>query len=654
MNNIEKIKGIGPKTLENLAKLNIYTLTDLQHYFPFRYNIIKKTSLTDEKAVVSAIIETEPRVMYFNNRKNKLSFRAVVENKYINISIFNRAYLKDHLIAGKEITLIGKYDSVSNNFTASDISFIKLTNKPIIEPIYHITANFKMSNLRKIIAESLNYDTIQTIPEYLEEKYNFVKKSEALLKIHFPASEIEIEEAKKRFVYEELFEFMFKINYIKLSKKKSYGIERKINYEKVEDFISKLPFKLTLDQEKSILEIYNDLISEYSMNRLLQGDVGSGKTIVALISIYMNYLSGHMSALMAPTEVLAQQHFNNFKQILGDKIHLELLTGKLKKKEKDTIKEKIKNGEVDILIGTHSLITEDVDYHKLGLVITDEQHRFGVNQRNAFKNKGNNPDILYMSATPIPRTYALTLYGDMEISNIKTMPSGRKEIITKVYKESDIKEVLTMMLNELKKKHQIYVIAPLIDSNEELEMQSVDEVYEKINKAFGKYFKIDKLHGKMKPKEKEEAMNKFALGETNILVSTTVVEVGVDVKNATMIVIYDSMLFGLSTLHQLRGRVGRNQEQSYCILISEKETKRLEILSQTNDGFLISEEDFKLRGSGDLFGTEQSGDMKFKVADIKKNYDILVKAKDDSLEYLLKDNYLEYYKEIIKKLNNIS
>jgi len=437
---------------------------------------------------------------------------------------------------------------------------------------------------------------------------------------------------------------MLKMNSLKNNKDKKIGLKRNVDYNKVKEFIEDIPFKLTSDQLKSIDEIYNDLNSSNRMNRLLQGDVGSGKTIVSIVSMYINYLSGYQSALMAPTEILAIQHYHNIKKMF-DKygINVGLLTGKLKAKERRELYSKISNGEIDIIIGTHALISSDVEYSNLGLVITDEQHRFGVNQRSNLKNKGLTPDILYMSATPIPRTYALTLYGDMDISSIKTIPSGKKEIITTIKKESEMKDVLNSMYEELKNGHQVYVIAPLIEESDKIDLKNVFELEEKMNKAFGKLYKIGVLHGKMDNQEKEEIMDKFSRNEIQILISTTVIEVGIDVKNATMIVIFDAFRYGLSTLHQLRGRVGRNDLQSYCILISNMETKRLEILTQTCDGFRISEEDFLIRGSGDLFGIRQSGDMVFKVADLKRDYKILLKAKEDSEKFLENeslDNYI--------------
>ena len=383
------------------------------------------------------------------------------------------------------------------------------------------------------------------------------------------------------------------------------------------------------------------------MNRLLQGDVGSGKTIVAILAMYYNYLCGYQSALMAPTEILATQHYNNIKELLGkEKINIELLTGSITKKEKQSIYNELKEGKVNIIIGTHALIQEDVEYNNLGLVVTDEQHRFGVNQRSNLKNKGIKPDVLYMSATPIPRTYALTIYGDMDVSIIKQMPKGRIPVKTKVFTTKEMNDVYNLMKEELKESHQVYVIAPLIEENDDLDLTNIYTLRDKINLIFGNKYKIDIVHGKMKAKEKELIMEEFKQNIVNILISTTVIEVGVDVPNATMMVIFDANRFGLSTLHQLRGRVGRNSLESKCLLISDSDTKRLEIMENTTDGFVISEEDFKLRGSGDLFGTKQSGDMTFKMANLKNDYKILVQAKIDSDDYLKNECY---DKEELKK-----
>ena len=385
------------------------------------------------------------------------------------------------------------------------------------------------------------------------------------------------------------------------------------------------------------------------MNRLLQGDVGSGKTVVAVISMYYNKLCGYQSALMAPTEILATQHYNNIKEMFKDyDVNVELLTGSVNKKEKDRIYSGLKDGSIDMIIGTHALIQEEVAYSNLGLVITDEQHRFGVNQRSNLKNKGIRPDVLYMSATPIPRTYALTIYGDMDVSIIKEMPKGRIPVKTKVFTTKEMKSVYNLMNKELENKHQVYVISPLIEDNEELSLTNVYQIRDKMNLIFGGKYNIDIVHGKMKAKEKDLIMGEFKSNIVNILISTTVIEVGVDVPNATMMVIFDANRFGLSTLHQLRGRVGRGKIESKCVLISDSDTERLRIMEKTTDGFEISEEDFKLRGSGDLFGTKQSGDMTFKMANLKSDYRILLQTKKDSEEYLENKEYDD--DELKKKL----
>ena len=646
---LEKIKGIGQAKIKLLNKLNILNQEDLLTYYPFRYDEIKRTDIrnlnNEDKIIIDGIIETNPTVFYFSRKKDKTSFKLNTGDRLLNIVIFNRGFLKSKLTIGTTITVIGKYDK--NNVVASEIRFESLKETPSIEPVYHVTNGITGKQINNII-KNINIEVEDYIPEYINSKYKLLTKNEAVKEIHFPSSIEKLKLARRKLKYEELFMFMLKINYLKTKNHKE-GLKKVIDYNKVKELINNLPFELTKDQLKSVEDIYNDMVNPTQMNRLLQGDVGSGKTIVSFIALYMNYLAGYQGSLMAPTEILSIQHYNNIKKILPD-LNIELLTGKTKAKEKNEILEKLKNNEIDILIGTHSLISENVVYSNLGLVITDEQHRFGVNQRANLKNKGTNPDILYMSATPIPRTYALTIYGDMEVSNIKTMPSGRIEVKTLLKKDSEIKDVLGLMYKELKNNHQAYVIAPLIETNEETEMENVYELQEKMNKAFGKLYKVGILHGKMSNKEKDEVMNDFKENKIQILVSTTVIEVGIDVKNATVITIFDSYRFGLSALHQLRGRVGRSTLESYCILISSKETERLNVLTKTTDGFKISEEDFKLRGSGDLFGIRQSGDMNFKLADLKNDYNILLKAKEDSADFIKNNLDKIEYKHIKNEL----
>ena len=650
--NLEDIKGIGKTTIKYLNELGINNVDDLIKYYPYRYEIIENSDINNlndkDKIVIGGIIESIPNIIHFNKKLNKMSFHLNTGNFIANITIFNRAFLKDKLNIGNQITVIGKYDKKHNSITASDIKF-GLIEETLIEPIYHSSFKISSSKISKIIRSVLNHiNQKDYIPDSLIKKYNFIDKNKAIKIIHNPQNKEELNKALKRLKYEELFVYMLKINHLKKSKNQENGLSRNVSFDQIQKVIKNLPFELTVDQQKSVKDIYDDLISKNRMNRLLQGDVGSGKTIVSFLALYINYLSGYQGALMAPTEILAFQHFINFKKLFPD-INVILLTGKLKAKEKREVKSQIENGEANIIIGTHALISEDVKYNNLGLVITDEQHRFGVTQRGNLKNKGITPDILYMSATPIPRTYALTLYGDMDISSIRTMPSGRKPVKTYVKTNKEIKDVLYMMLNQIKAHHQIYVIAPLIEESDKIDLEDVYKLEEKMKRAFGKICNVGIMHGKMNNKEKEEIMDEFKQNKIQILISTTVIEVGVDVANATMIVIFDSYRFGLSALHQLRGRVGRNDLDSYCILISDKETKRLEVLTKTNDGFKVSEEDFKLRGGGDIFGVRQSGDMNFKLADIKNDYDMILRAKEDSETFIKSKESQSTKYDFIKK-----
>ena len=637
------VKGIGPKNLTLLNKLNINTVDDLINYYPVRYECLKRSDVDkldkDDRIIIDGRVESIPLVIRIKAGLNKMNFRLVTNDRIFGVSIFNRAFMKQHLGIGTNIIVIGKYDKTKNVITASDIKIGTLGNTVKIEPVYHLTNGLTNKNIFIMINMALlagGKNIEDNIPDYLIEKYGFTNKKTALNIIHNPSDIEKLKGAKIRLKYEELFEFMFKINYLKRENTKLDGIERKIYKKDLQSIIKTLPFTLTNDQKAVLEEIRVDLNSKKRMNRLLQGDVGSGKTIVSIIAMYLNFMQGYQSALMVPTEILANQHYNNIKKLLGDKVNVELLTGSTPKKEKIKIYEGLEDGEIGIVIGTHALIQEDVNYKNLGLVVTDEQHRFGVNQRENLKNKGMSPDVLYMSATPIPRTYALTIYGDMDVSTIKELPKGRQEITTILKKNEEIEDVLNLMYEELKLNHQIYVIAPLIEESDTTNLTSVNELKEKMNLAFGKKYKIDLVHGKMASINKDQIMKKFSNGDIDILISTTVIEVGIDVKNASQMVIFDANRFGLSTLHQLRGRVGRGNIKSSCILISSVDTKRLEILKTTSDGFKLAEEDFKLRGSGDLFGTKQSGDLQFKIADIREDYKILVQAGRDASEFLEK------------------
>lgn len=662
---LSKVTGIGTKNISLLNSVGIYDVTDLLSYYPYRYQIYKINNINDvksnESVIIEGIVDSVPIVRFFTAKKNILSFRLYTSNKLINVSIYNRAFMKRNITPGKTITILGKYDEKKNTLIANNIILSKIEDNKI-ESVYHLTNGLNNKTLSKLIKNALdmNIETVDYIPDYLNERYGFINKMDAIRKIHFPIDLQEIKEAKLKLIYEELFLFMLKINYLKYLKTTDTKKEPKqCNKLDVQNYINTLPFELTKDQITAVKEIYNDLTSNKRMNRLICGDVGSGKTIVGIISAYITYLSGYQTALMAPTEILATQHYENVKKLLSNtNINIALLLGTTKKKEKETIYKDLKNGKIDLLIGTHALLSDKVSFKNLGLVITDEQHRFGVTQRESLRNKGSLPDILYMSATPIPRTYALTIYGDMDISLIKTKPSGRKEIKTIIKDEKEIKNVLYLMLEELKKNHQIYVVSPLIEENETLDLTPVTELKTKMELAFNNKVKIGLLHGKLTKEEKETVMNDFISGKTKVLVSTTVIEVGVDNPNATMMVIFNAERFGLATLHQLRGRIGRNSLESTCILIGSEKNERLSVLASSSDGFYITEKDYEMRKEGDIFGVRQSGDMSFKIADIKRDFKVLLKVKEDSLEFLEKNDKNifkndEKYIKIVKETESL-
>jgi ATP-dependent DNA helicase RecG len=653
--NLEEIKGLGPKTITLLAKLNINSLTDLVMYYPFRYNILKPSNLAlciDNNGLINGLINSTPQVNYIKRNFNRLSFLFLTENKLIKVVIFNRAFLKPHLLLNKKVAIMGKYNPKTNNFTASDIKLDAIL-KVTIEPVYHLVNGLTNKQINKIITNVLEgpIEVPDYVPKSYNLKYQFMPKIAAIDEIQHPTNLTLLKQAKVKLIYEEFFQFMFKMNYLKnLRLKHNQGLKRDVSYAEVTKYMESLPFSLTKDQLTSVQEIYHDLVNPIRMNRLLLGDVGSGKTIVAIIAIYINSLSGYQSAMLAPTEVLARQHYETLKELLPN-LKIALMVGSLKSKEKSSINENLINGDINVLIGTHAALNDDVKFKNLGLVITDEQHRFGVNQRKIMQNKGTLTDILYMSATPIPRTYALSLYGDMDLSLIKTKPQGRKEIITKVFEESQIKIVLEAIWEELKKGHQVFVVAPLIEDENETDINDLKKLKTNYSKAFGTKIKIGILHGKMKKAEQKAIIDDYQNGNIQILISTTVIEVGVDIKNATMMIIYNAERFGLATLHQLRGRVGRNDYQSYCFLISSLNTPRLKILEESNDGFYISEKDFELRGEGDLFGVMQSGDMAFKLGDIRRDSKILMQCKEDALNYLNNFDNDPYYLEVMHSLD---
>ena len=661
---LEDIKGIGPKTLKLFQNLNIFTIQDLITYYPYKYKLYHPVTLDNyeenTEVLINGYVASDAKIYYIKRNLNKISFRLNTGTKLINVTIFNRPFIKQHLLLNKYISVIGKYNIKTNTFTASDIKLTPII-KDEIEPIYHTTQGLKQVNIHKIINNLLekNIYVPSLIPEEYIKEYSLLDKLTAIKEIHNPTSTNNLKQAEICLKYEELFEYTLKINYLKyLKDKTTTSYIKTFDTSKLDNLIASLPFKLTDSQVNAVEDIKNDFNSPKHMNRLILGDVGSGKTIISFLALYMNYLSGYQGVLMAPTEILIKQHYENIKKILTD-LNIEILTGSTTKKDRDKIIENLKKGQIDILLSTHSVLNDDVVFKNIGLVVTDEQHRFGVNQRKNLQNKGENVDVLYMSATPIPRTLALTIFKDMDITEIKTKPLNRKPKITKLYKTSEIKEVLYEMLDEIKKGHQIYVVSPLIENEEEnTKLASVNYLYEKINVALNGKVPIGVLHGKLKNEEKENIMNDFKSNKTKILISTTIIEIGVDVSNATMIVIFNAERFGLATLHQLRGRIGRNDIESKCILISDYDTPRLKILEESEDGFYISEKDFELRGAGDLFGVKQSGDMVFKIANLNKDFKILKKCSEDSLNFLNKHiNEIDKYpiqKNIISGVKNLN
>lgn len=631
---LEKLDKIGPKTAKTLNNLGIYSAEDLIRNYPYRFLIFAKRDINNPKYydefVSDGIVESMPTLNFFRGKMNRLTFRCNVQNKIVKVVIFNRAFLKPNIIIGKEVTIIGKYDPKKETIVATNIRLGNL-NKVEIEPVYHLCKGITSKQMNAFINVALSVvKENNNIPKELISKYNLMSEDEAIRIIHNPKDEKSLKTALKTLKYEEIFTYMKNIKLLKKKNEIHKDVYKKeISLNMVRDFINSLPFKLTIDQEKIVFKMLDEICGDTLMNRLLQGDVGSGKTIVAFIISYALYTGGYQTSFMAPTEVLARQHYKNACDLFKDtNFKVGLLTGKMTLKEKRKVYEKIEKNEIDMLIGTHALISDKVVWNNLGLVITDEQHRFGVNQRQSLKNKGLNVEVLMMSATPIPRTYALTIYGDTDTSSIRTKPNGRLPVITKVKKEDEITDVLKEIYKALKNDNQVYVIAPMIEENEDTDYTNVYDLKHKFNLAF-KNYNVEVLHGKMDNLEKEKVMDEYAKGNIDILISTTVIEVGVDVKNATVMVIFDADRFGLSTLHQLRGRVGRNSLQSYCYLISDKDTKRLKIMEEENDGYKISEADFKLRGQGDLFGSRQSGALSFKLSDVRKDYDLLVKVRDD-------------------------
>lgn len=630
------------RRLEILASMNITTLEDLIYQYPYRYEVIEEKYPTDEDEhlIIEATV-ISPVKIFFKGKMSRMSFE--VEDKYLQhfqVSIFNRHFLRQHLKLGTTITIIGK--CINHRITASDIKIKPLQDISGIYPVYSLKEGITQKSFRQYVKKALsllNHEFDDFIPEKYRIQHHLIRKESALYCIHFPENKKDVQEALKYLKYEEFLKFQLTMQLMKQQRTQEMGIAKDFDVTQLQSLILSLPFALTKDQQTAIKEIVEDLKSPQMMYRFLQGDVGSGKTVVSSVALYANYLAGYQGALMAPTEILATQHYQTLSRFFENTdVRIELLTGSLSLKEKERVYQAIQSGKADIVVGTHALFQKKVVYHNLGFVITDEQHRFGVMQRKALKNKGQQVDFLIMSATPIPRTLAISMYGDMDVSTIKTMPQGRLPVKTQYIHSSSMKPILKHLKSYLTQGGQCYVICPLVEDSENLEAKSASQIAKAMQKYFQTQYNVGLLHGQMKEDEKEKVMNGFLNNTIQILVSTTVVEVGVDVKNANMMVIYNAERFGMSQLHQLRGRIGRGQEQAYCYLMSSSSSKeaieRLKYLEKSHDGFEISLYDLKLRGPGEVLGQRQSGLPTFLVADIMKDFPILSIARKDADEII--------------------
>lgn len=652
MEPVTVLKGVGRETADVLAELGIQTINDLLWTFPYRHEDFRLKDLTEtphnEKVTVEARIESEPIVQFLGKNKSRITVKALVGRHLIKLVFFNQNYLKGKLVPEAIVTVSGKWDRGRQVINVSNIKFGPKSDNADFEPVYSVKGNMHQTKFRKLMRQALDVsagEVEETLPSHLLSKYHLAPIIQALEGVHFPVDANHSKQARRRFVYEELLQFQLRIQALrKVHKENERGIAIHYDLKKLKEFISTIPFELTAAQKRVVNEICKDLKEPIRMNRLLQGDVGSGKTVVAAIGLYAAVTAGYQGALMAPTEILAEQHAASLSQLLEPMgIRLALLSGSTKTKARRLLLEQLQNGEIDILIGTHALIQPDVIFHNLGFVITDEQHRFGVEQRRVLRDKGVNPDVLFMTATPIPRTLAITAFGEMDVSIIDELPSGRKQIETHWLKKEQLHSVISKMEMELRQGRQAYVICPLIEESEKIDAQNAEEVFSQLSTVFRGKYKVDLMHGRLHSEEKDRVMREFTEGKVDVLVSTTVVEVGVNVPNASFMVIYDADRFGLSQLHQLRGRVGRGQFQSYCVLLADPKTdegtERMMSMTEINDGFRLAEKDLELRGPGDFFGKKQSGLPDFKMADLVHDYRTLEVARQDAAVIIYDDAF---------------
>lgn len=649
---VEKVKGVGPSLLEKLHQLKIMSVKDLLEYFPYRYENFElidiHRAMHEEKITVEAKVITACQVQYYGKMKARMTFNVLVNHEVVKVVVFNRTFLKNQLKMDTLITVTGKWDLGRKVITATDIKMGAADGRGI-EPIYSLK-EVPLKTFKKILKSA--YDQYATqlqddLPLQLRQQYRLISYEDAVLFSHFPDNKEQVRQVERRIKYEELLKFQLKLQYLRYQTKiERQGAEKVFDDEKVNEFVNRLPFKLTDAQLKVLDEIKRDLRSGSRMNRLLQGDVGSGKTVVAAVSLLMVMLSGYQTALMVPTEILGQQHYKSLIELFSpyEPFKIEFLSSSVKGRRRREILERLANGEVHLIIGTHAIIQQDVIFKNLGLVITDEQHRFGVNQRKMLREKGDFVDVLMMTATPIPRTLAISAFGDMDVSIINQLPQGRKPVETFLIDSSKLDRALGFIQeNILNQGQQAYVITPLIEESEAMDVQNAVEVYHLWQHHFEGRAKVGLMHGRLSQAEKDAVMEDFVANRSQILISTTVIEVGVNVPNANLMLIYDAHRFGLSQLHQLRGRVGRGSQQAYCLLMSdiknEQSLERLKIMTGTTDGFEIAEADLKLRGPGDFFGEKQSGAPVFKMADLIEDYKILEVAMQDAYRLVSSDEF---------------
>lgn len=634
---VHGLKGVGEKTAEKLHELEIRDVNDVVFHLPTSYVDQSVVDLReaehDSSITVEGTVKTEPKLAFFRRGMSRLTCFMDIDGIYTKVVFFNQPYLKDKLIIDEFARVYGKFDRNKLEINGQRLIF---DTSPGYSVKYSLNRVMHAKTFSKLVAEvfgshHFNHD----LPEALKSKYQLWSLRDALYELHFPKSRDALHDARRTVKFYELYQFQLKLMH-KRSEERVRNDHYIIDYdiEKLKRFISTLPFELTGDQKAGVNDICRDFKQNISMHRLLQGDVGSGKTIVAGICVYAVKTIGEQSVVMVPTEVLANQHYESFKDTFKDELTIERLTGSTSRKEKDRILEGLRLGEIDLLIATHAVLEDDVAFNRLSFIIIDEQHRFGVKQRQKLQAKSYRKNILYMTATPIPRTLSITTFGDMDVSIIREMPKGRKPVETSWHTFDEMDQVMAAVRAQLNEGYSTYVVAPLIEESETLDLKNVNEIYQAFVDHFGEET-VELVHGRMKPEEKNHGMHLFETLEKKILISTTVIEVGINVPNATMMVIFNAERFGLSTLHQLRGRVGRSSRQSYCLLVSQPQTDnaklRMEIMTSTSDGFELSERDLEMRGPGDYFGVRQSGLPQFKVADLIEDYRMLEYARKEAI-----------------------